>query len=173
MTERDAQATFTVESDAKERAKRKLDYGELSERLRQTVHEIAYGTDVTERKRLKEKRRDLRSEVREVNREIEELKERREERQREIDRVDERIDALTDDDGEYDGYLQALETDLHDGSRIDVQHGKVERAAEIGNCDPKDVIQALQERNPDVPSEAFRMAKQHEQPNWKDEVSVQ
>jgi len=71
-----------------------------------------------------------------------------------------------DKDGEYDGYLQALEEDLHDGKRVFVNHGKVEKAAEIGGCEPSEVIEAMQERNSSVPDEAFREPKVHEDPSW-------
>ena len=167
MSDDKSQTVFTVEREAKERAKKKLNHGELSERLRQTIHEIAYGTEVTERNRLKEKRSDLREEIRDIEREIDDLKHDREKKEREVSRIDDRLDALADGEGEFEGYLQALENDLHEGMRLSVQHGKVERASELGECEASDVIEALKERNPNVPKEAFRDAKPHEDNRWK------
>lgn len=161
------QVNFNADVDAYEQAKKKTDYGELSEKLRQRVNEIAYGTEVTERKRLREKLNTLRKEKRDIDKKIEDLTHTRDERQREIENVEQRLDALMETDGEYEGFLQALESDLRDGKRVDPGHGKVERAAELGECDPVDVVEALKERNPEVPDMAFRLPKPHEPANWK------
>lgn len=163
------QVGFEVDADAYEEAQNKTEWGGLSQQLRKKVHEVAYGTEVTERKRLKEKLERLRKEKREVTQEIDDLRHERDEKEREISRVEERLDVLMEDEGEFDGYLQALETDLHSGKRVDPQHAQVEKAADLGDCDPQEVIDALMERNSDVPQEAFRDAKLHEEPNWKKE----
>jgi len=168
MSESRSQVNFTVDAEAHERAKRRSEYGELSERLRQTINELAYGTEVTERKRLKEKLEDLRGDKRDVDKEIEDLRHQRDELEREISRVEDRLDALMDTEGEYEGFLQAIESDLHEGMRFDPGHGKIERAAELGDCDEQDVIDALRERNPEVPNIAFKTATQGVPPNWKE-----
>lgn len=170
MSDDKDQVNFTVDADAKESAKKRLEHGEFSAKLRQRVHELAYGTEVTERKRLQEKRQEKRQNVRDLTHEIEGLKEERNREEREIERIDSRLDALADDDGEFEGFLQAIESDLHEGYRVDPNHGKVERAAEIGDCKPSDVIEALKERNPEVPDEAFRDAKQTEPAKWNELV---
>jgi len=64
------QINFTVDADAKETVKKRLDHGVLTERLRTCVKEIAYGTDVTERERLKDKLTQLRNEKRDIEHEI-------------------------------------------------------------------------------------------------------
>jgi len=162
------QVGFEVEVDAWETAKRKSEWGEMSQELRKTVHEKAYGTEVTERKRLQDKRDSKRSEVQTIDAEINRLENKRGEIQRDIQRIDSRLDVLMEQDGEYDGFLQALESDLKDGQRFDAGHGKIERAADLGDCEPSDVIDALKERNPAVPDVAFRLPKAHEPPNWKE-----
>jgi len=161
-----SQINFTVDSDAKDAVKKRLAHGELTERLRTCVKEIAYGTDVTERERLKDKLSALREEKRDIEHKIDVLKHERDEKEREIERIEQRLDTLMDQDGEFDGYLQALEEDLHSGKRVFVNHGKVERAAEIGGCEPNEVVEALQERNPEIPEEAFREPHPHENPKW-------
>lgn len=158
---------FEAPAETVERVKRKTEWGGMSEKLRERLHEIAYGTEVTERKRLRENLEDLRKDKREVEQEIENLRHQRDEFEREIKNIEERLDVLMDNDGEYDGFLQALESDLRDGKRVDPGHGKVERAAELGECAPTDVIEALQERNPDIPDAAFQLPKQGESANWK------
>lgn len=167
------QTSFTVDSDALDKAKKKLDHGELSKRLRRAVEEVAYGTETTERARLKEKLETLRSDRREKQQEIENLRHDADELDREITRVENRLDTLMQQDGEYDGFLKSIETDLHDGMRFDPQHGKVEDAAEIGETTPVDVIQDLKERNPDVPDKAFREPEPGEPPKWKDAGTLQ
>jgi len=170
MSDNKKQVGFEVDSEAWERAKEKAEWGEMTERLRRAVHEKAYGTEVTERKRLRDKRDALRSDVREIENTIKDEQHKRDEKQRELERVEQRLETLEQQDGEYDGFIQALEGDLRDGKRIFVNHGKVERAAELGECDPSDVVEALQERNPEVPESAFREPRAGEQPNWKDAV---
>jgi len=162
------QVGFEVDAEAWERAKSKSEWGEMTERLRGTVHEKAYGTEITERKRLREKRDSIRKEIREVENEIQNKQHTRDEKQRELERVEQRLETLEQQDGEYDGFIQAIESDLHDGKRVFVNHGKVERAAELGDCDESDVIEALKERNPDLPEGAFREPRAGEQPSWKD-----
>jgi len=163
---------FTVDEEAYGQAQAKLDWGEMSQRLRKAVHEIAYGTETTERRRLKEKLERLRSEKREIETTLEQKRSERDEKQRKISRVEERLDTLMDQSGEYEGFLNSIEQDLHDGKRFDPQHGKIERAAGIGGMSPQDVINDLKERNPDVPEEAFTTAGVRTQPNWKNEVDV-
>lgn len=166
--EKMTQVGFKANSDAHERAKRRLEHGELSRRLRETVEEIAYGTETTERRRLKEKLDDLRQDKRDVENEIENKRHERDELDREIARVEDRLDTMIQQDGEYDGFLQSMESDLRDGMRFDIGHGKVEDAAETGDCSREQVIQDLKERNPDVPDRAFREPKPGEAPLWNE-----
>lgn len=168
MSDNSTKVTFEVDADAWDTAKDKAEWGEMSERLRKTVEEKAYGTEVTERKRLKEKLENLRQEKREYDTEIDGLRADRDEVSRKISRIEDRLDTLMQKDGEYEGFLQSIEEDLHEGVRFDPQNGKIERASELGECDPADVIETLKERNPDVPDQAFELPSAGESPNWKD-----
>lgn len=170
MTDGKQQVNFTVDAEAYDRAKNRTKHGEISSKLRQTIEETAYGAEITERKRLKEKLADLQAEKRDINNQIDQLRADRNELDRKITRTEDRLEAIRDDEGEYEGFLQAIETDLHEGMRADPQHGKVERAAEKGNCEVADVICALKERNSDVPEVAFRLPDKGEDPNWKKET---
>jgi len=164
------QVNFEVDADAYDQAKRKLEWGGISRVLRERVHEVAYGTETTERKRLKEKLEQLRKEKREVENEIDDLRHDRDEKEREISRVEDRLDTLIDQEGEYDGFLQSLESDLHEGKRFFEGHGKIESAADLGDCTTEEVILDLKERNPDIPDRAFREPKQSEPGKWKQDI---
>lgn len=161
------QVGFEVDAEAWEHAKEKAEWGEMTELLRRTVNEKAYGTEVTERKRLREKRDKTRGEIRDIENTIKDEQHKRDEKQRELERIDQRLETLEQQDGEYDGFIQALESDLHSGKRVFVNHGKVERAAELGECDPSDVVETLKERNPELPEGAFREPRAGEEPSWK------
>ena len=157
---------FNVDEETYELAKNKLEYGEMSELLRQTVRGIAVGTDTTERERKQELLEDKRKAVRDIDREIDDLENDKDEILREIERIERRLNELLEQDGEYDGVLAMLEEDLQSGIRILGGSDKVAKAAQIGDCSREDVVDDLKERNPDVPDKAFRPAEQGEPAAW-------
>lgn len=161
-------ATFLVDESSYEEAKGKLDHGELSEELRQTVDRIAHGADVAQETRLTDRLQTLREDRRDAERKIREWQDERDELDRKIERVESRLDELREQDGEYDGVLAMLEADLADGVRVMEGTDKVKRAARIGDCTPAAVIDDLKERNPNTPDVAFRQARAGEPGNWKD-----
>lgn len=163
------QVGFEVNADAYEKAKSKLPWGGVSSELRTKVHELAYGTQTTERRRLKDKLEDLRKERREIDNDIDEKKHERDEKERGISRVEERLDTLMQQDGEYDGFLEAIESNLHQGYRVDPNHGQIEDAADLGDCTRDEVIKDLKERNPELPDKAFREPNHDEPANWKEQ----
>lgn len=160
-------SAFLVEETTLETAKAKLDHGELSEELRATVERIAHGADVAEETRLKDRLTELREDRRELTNKREQIEDDLEEKNRKIERVEERLDTLREQDGEYDGMLSAMEADLADGVRIRPDSKKVNEAASLAGCDPREVIADLKERNPDVPDKAFRAPKPDEDAKWK------
>jgi len=172
MTEHDKMVNFKANSETVKEAKDKLEHGEMSEELRARLDEIAHGTDVAEENRLTDRLKTLREDRRDLRRERDQIEDEIEEMNRDIERIEERLDELREQEGEYDGVLAMLEADLQDGTRIMKGTDKVKRAAEIGDCDPMDVIQDLKDRNPDVPDSAFRMARGNESPNWKDNMDT-
>jgi len=169
MTDNMKQINFTVEEGAYDRFDSKTEHGEKTEILRQRVYEVAHGQDVAEKERVKDQLREKRNDRRELDREIQDMKNERDELDREIERLEERLDTLLEQDGEIDGALEVIESELHDGVRIYDGHTQVKEAARIGDMEPNDVIDRLKERNPSVPDEAFRLAKPHEDPRWKAE----
>jgi len=169
MTEYDKQVIFKADSETVKEAKAKLDHGEMSEILRTALDRVAHGADVAEEARLNDRLKTLREGRRELRQERDNIEQELEEVNRKIERVETRLEELREQDGEYDGVLAMLETDLSDGARVMQNTPKVKKAAKIGDCEPQDVIGDLKERNPDVPDMAFRSPRPSEEANWKRE----
>lgn len=155
MSEHDAQINFTIDGDAKDLAKDKLDYGELSERLRETVEQIAFGEEVSKHTQLqqrlqtlREKKDDLRAQRREIDAQLETV-------EQDITRIEEQLSELDKREDKYEAALEMLEETLAEGGRVYPDHGQVVRAARIGDVDEDHVIADLKERNPSVPEHAF------------------
>lgn len=150
-----AQVNFTVDRNAKELAKEKLDYGELSTVLRERVHQVAFGEEISKRERmrkrlaeLREEKDNLRNKKRNIEAELEEI-------ETEITRLEERIDDMERREDKYETSLEMIEESLYDGMRVFEEHGQVIKAAKLGGKEPEDVIQELKERNPAIPDHAF------------------
>ena len=160
------QVGFEVDKDTVETAKQKLEFGEMSQRLRETLEAIAHGTEVAEETRLTDRLQTLREERRSLRQQRDEVENGLDEVNRKIERVEQRLDSLREQDGQYDGVLAMLEEDLHSGIRILGGSDKIKRAAKLGDCSVDDVVADLKERNPDVPDKAFRPAEQGEPAVW-------
>ena len=171
MTQHDKQVLFKANSETVELAKDKLEHGEMSELLRETLNRVAHGADVAEETRLKDALEAIREDKRELRQERDNIERQLEEKSREEERIEQRLDALREQEGEYDGVLAMLEEDLHEGVRIMKGSDKVKRAAAIGDCKPQDVIADLKERNPDVPEKAYRKSRSDEPPKWNADQS--
>lgn len=161
-----APVNVRVDKDTKELAKQKLDHGGLTEVVEEALARVAHGEETTERQRVQDHLEELRSERAELRSERDSLNDRLDELDRKIARAEERLDSLMEQDGEYDGMLQMLEERLHSGKPVDKSIAEVKRAAETGGKEPREVISDLQERNPDVPEDAYqnRDARTY---NWK------
>lgn len=167
MTDDDkTQVHFTVDRHAKDLAKEKLEFGELSSILRDEVRRVAFGEEISKRERLQERlnqlredRDDLRAEKRQIETDIEE-------KETEIARVEERLSGLERREDRYEGNLEMLEETLRQGGRVFEDHGQVIKAAKTGGKEPEDVIQELRERNPDIPDHAF-VSKLHSNKEWR------
>jgi len=164
MSERE-QINFTVDADAKDLAKEKLDHGELSAQLRQTIQQIAFGEEISQREsakrrlaELREQKDNLRSDKREIETELEDI-------EQQITRVEERLDKMERKEDKFEASLQMLEESLRDGQRVWEDHGQVIKAAKLGGVDKEAVIQKLKERNPAVPDYAYKQ-KLHSNKDW-------
>lgn len=165
------QTGFKVSEKDLEEAKENAEFGDLSEELRKTVRRMAYGRDKTRREELRDKLKKKREEDRKLQREINAKKAEQQDVQREIRDLENELDEIRDSDAEYQGMLEAIESDLQDGTRIDPESRKIEKAAEAAGKSTGEVLNDLRERNPDVPECAYRLAEPHEPGNWKDAVN--
>lgn len=159
------QINFTVEAGAKDLAKEKLDHGELSTELRETIHKIAYGEEISKRERLhkelaelRDRKDELRADIREKQAEVEEVEGK-------IARKEERLDGMERQEDKYEATLEMLEETLYAGGRVFEDHGQVMKAAKIGGKETSDVIDELRERNPSIPDHAF-VQKLHTDKEW-------
>ena len=165
MGDGQAQVNFTVEANAKELAKEKLDHGELSTELRETIHRVAYGEEISKRERLHKQLADIRDEKDSKRAQIRELQAEVEELESKEARVENRLEGMERREDKYDATLELLEETLYAGGRVFEDHGQVMKAAKIGGKEPADVIEELQERNPSVPDHAF-VQKLHTNKEW-------
>lgn len=166
MTDGTQRVGADIDKKLYEAVKAKTDHGEISEEIRNRLREIAYGTEVSERQRLKEQLTDLRKQRRDLEAEISDKQRERDEVERKIERVEDRLGQLEDMSGKYDGMLETIESQLHDGVRFPPGGPPIQKAADMIDGDADDVIADLKERNPNVPDAAFRPARDDEPPRW-------
>ena len=150
-----SQINFTCDRDAKELAKDKLDHGELSAELRQTVQRLAFGEEISQRETTKRRLAELRDEKDTLRSEKREIEAQLEDVEQEITRVEERLDKMERKEDKYEASLEMLEESLRNGQRVFEDHGQVIKAAKVGGKDAADVLDELRERNPDIPEQAF------------------
>lgn len=146
-----------IDEDTHAILKEKLEYGELSEVVRDVANTIAFGDGWDRRtvidRRIEQKRQELstlRDRRREINGEIESVEER-------IDELEDRRERVETEAEQYTGALWSLEQSFRAGElgHLDPQHGRVKSLAKEFGKDPEAVMDQLRERNPDVPSYAF------------------
>lgn len=155
MADSDSQINFKVDEDAKELAKQRLEYGELSKTLRETVEEIAFGEELSKRSKIESRLDAINDRLDELHSEREKINAEIEEKESKKERLDERLSELDSREDEYSAALEMLEDQLMDGTHLDPGHAQIKKAAHIGEKDPEDVIDDLKERNPSVPDYAF------------------
>jgi len=160
-----SQINFTVDEDAKELAKEKLAYGELSTELRETIHRIAFGEEISKRERSRKRLAELRDHKDELRAEKREIEAEVEETEQKIARIEERLDDMERREDKYEASIEMLEQTLYDGGHVFRDHGQVIKAAKLGGKEPEDVMEELQDRNPSVPEHAF-MPKMHAPREW-------
>jgi len=157
---------FKADEKLHNAAKQNAEHGELSQRFREVLKELAYGAAATERERVQERLTSLRDQRRDVDADIQRLKSKRDELDRKIERAERKLNELQELDGKYDGMLETIESQLHDGVRFPPGGPPIQKAAGIIDATADDVIADLKERNPDVPDAAFRPARDDEPPQW-------
>jgi len=162
------QVGFTVDEATWHSAMDRLEWGEMSERLRDTVVEIAYGADISKRQKVQRRLDEVRDRRDELQSRIDNLRVDLQRRNTQVAELERTLATLNDVEGEYSGALQVIEDIITAGARVDPEHVQVKRAAALKKVQPQEVIKDLQERNPDLPPEAFRFADTGEPADWRD-----
>lgn len=156
-----------VPKSVRDTATEKLEYGGLSREIRERLHEIAFGPELTQRTRLERRRESLKDDLREkrearrkIETEIETLENR-------ILAVDEKLASVTSREDKFEAKLEELESQLRrDGIRVFTDHPAVGRAAATGEVEVEGVIRELKDRNPDVPDFAFENGLHDYENGW-------
>jgi len=162
------QVGFTVDEATWQSAMDRLEWGEMSERLRDTVVEIAYGADISKRQKVQRRLDEVRDRRNELQSKIDNLRADLQRRNAQVAELERTLATLNDVEGEYSGALQVIEDIITAGARVDPEHVQVKRAAALKKVQPQEVIKDLQERNLDLPPEAFRFADTGEPADWRD-----
>lgn len=162
---------FKCRRQLREDAKRNAERGELAERGRQMLQEVAYGVSGEEDSRLKTKKAelenvrdridDLRGERRRIDAEIESQESR-------ATRLEEQISQLESQKDELEQTLETLENMLRSGERM--WPVRVKNAADVEKPKAKELYHRLKERNEDLPAAAFEEPRVHTPSDWREEA---
>lgn len=155
MSDDMVQVSHLVPKSVKEDAQKKAEHGELSDAVRKTYEIIAYGGDYEDTFRLEQQLDRARAEYERLVEDKEDVERKIRETAETIETLEERLESIESAKSNFEEQIQELERGLKTGEHIFPSHGKVERAAEAGRMSPEEVIDLLQERNPDVPDHAF------------------
>lgn len=158
MTDDQKRIAADIDEDTHAILKEKLEYGELSEVIRDVANTIAFGDGWDRRtvidRRIEQKRQELstlRDQRREINGKIESIEDR-------IDELEDRRERVETEAEQYTGALWSLEQSFRAGElgHLDPEHGRVKSLANEFGKSPESVLDELRERNPDVPDYAFK-----------------
>ncbi len=155
------QVSHMVPRHHREQASKNTEYGVVSEAVREVYRLLAEGADLDavrlemklnmvrrDRKRVEEQIADLRSELDHLGSREDELKER--------------VEQYTDREDEYERLMSELDEELTNGYAVFTDHGKVQKAAQASDKTPSEIMDALRERNPNVPEPLFEDATESE-----------
>ena len=154
----------------REDGKRNAERGELAEEVRAVFRRKAYGAGAvnspTEVERTK-------AELREVRDRIDELRQKRGRIETEIEaqesraaRLEERLESLEADRDELEQSAEMLENMLHDGARM--WPTRIKNAADVDADVAEELYQRLQDKNPELPPEAFEEPALSDPTDWRE-----
>lgn len=157
--------TVSVPEHLREAAKRNSEHGEISERVRDVLREIAYGENIAEHERKKQELAQTRQKKDELRNKLTEIQAELENVERKERRLEEQIEQSQTTEQEYKTILQTLEAEVRDGANITVQRRSVKNAAEIKGIEPEEVVGELKDRNPEIPEHAFQPPRESDR-SW-------
>lgn len=165
--EETVQVIANVPKSVRDGAKEKLEHGEMSEEIRDTLARIAFGEDLNQRARLETRLEDLRDQRDELRRERRQLDAEIENIDSRIDSVETKISQLTSREERYEAKLESLEHRVRAEGRLFPEHAAVKNVASEAQREPEGVIKDLKDRNPDIPDYAFEERTPYsDEPRW-------
>jgi chromosome segregation ATPase len=154
----------------REDAKRNCERGELADEVRNLFRRRAYGEDAAGKTTELDK---AKAEIREVRKRIDDLRDDRAEIENEIEsqerranRLEERIDQLEHSQSQLEQAVEMLENMLQSGERM--WPTRIKNAADVDVSTADQLYQQLQDRNPELPPEAFEEPNIHASNDWRD-----
>jgi len=156
------QVSHLVPEDVKEDARENAQHGDLSEAVRQAYEIVADGDDYEDRFRLEQRLERTRSEYESLVEQKERIEREMRDLKSQIGRLESKLESIEEADAEYNESLKDLTVSLRQGEHLFPSHAAVQEAAELGNCEARDVIQELKDRNPEIPDDAFVPAHEAE-----------
>jgi len=155
--------------DLRTDAKRNTERGELAEDVRDLFRRKAYGVGASEQPTELEQKR---QELQEARNQIDTLRLKRDQLDAKISsketraaRLEESISELEQQADEESQTITVLERLLQNGERMFL--GRIKGAADVDAETARRLQTQLQERNPDVPAEAFTAADKHTDADWQ------
>lgn len=156
------QVSHLVPESVREDAQKNSGHGDLSDAVRMAYRTVAYGDDYQNTARLKQRLERAKNEYRRLVEEKDAIEAEMEDAEDRIRTLREQLEKAEEADERFEEKMQELESKLHSGTHIFPNHGDVIEAAEAGGVAEAEVIEELQERNPDVPEDAFKPASEAE-----------
>jgi len=136
--------------------KERLDHGEITHEIRQLMDRLAHGDTTSRKKRLQDELEELRQKRETAQRKRNDLDKKIENLNSSIERAERKLDEVRDREGRYEATLEMIENGpIEDGKHVFETHKQIQKAAEVGDCDPKDVLEDLKSRNPELPESRF------------------
>lgn len=176
MSEKEEETVrFNVQMSRKlrEDAKRNTDRGELSEETRNLFRRKAYGigssAESSELDQAKAELREARNNVDQLRHERSMLDAKIESEESRVARLEERIDNLEEERNEMQTKVDMLENMLHNGERM--WPVRIKNAADVDIETATKLYDELQDRNDELPEEAFEEPDVSTPANWMKEAN--
>lgn len=153
--------THRVPEHIRDAAQSQTRHGEMSEMVRDLYESVGYGTGWSTDDSLELELERVRAEKDSKRASIKSLQNKIQVEQSELDKIEKREtrieERLVKQQGEskYEGHIESLESLLHSGVHVWIGHPTVKTAANAGTVTQQEVIEHLQDENPEIPPERF------------------